>query len=368
MNDMNNIFDGSEAERTSKTAFYDLLMTREWVTIPMILAKCMGKPLDAYNGVKLSGITKKQEKNFHLKIRQNTKKIIDAIEDESPGSIESNGKPKGVAYRYIGQKKSPLEGMRNSITRFDLQRYWQFCQDSAGLMPTEWLEYFFKNTMDLLNIKERKGGQVMKSSVNRKLHNKELVPKLYELISKKKKIRFVYKPFEEEAAEHVIHPEFLHDFEGRWQVLGYEEGSMYDPVIFSLDRFIGDVEVVGNSDHIREDNFYERYFEHCIGSSHVESGPLRIRVRANNKKMYGYVKTKPIFYPFEETVPFGNHEDGEYGEFEYYVHPNDEFYGRIMRMGSGLEIVSPQCVRDEITIRFREAAKLYNRKIGSQQE
>ena len=58
-------------------------------------------------------------------------------------------------------------------------------------------------------------------------------------------------------------------------------------------------------------------------------------------------------------IPFGKHEDGEYGEFTVYVELNNEFIGRILQMGAGLEVVSPEEVRNEFRKRTAELAKLY---------
>ena len=53
------------------------------------------------------------------------------------------------------------------------------------------------------------------------------------------------------------------------------------------------------------------------------------------------------------------HEDGEYGEFVVTVELNNEFVGRILQMGAGLEIVSPTEIRDEFKQRVTELNQLY---------
>lgn len=53
------------------------------------------------------------------------------------------------------------------------------------------------------------------------------------------------------------------------------------------------------------------------------------------------------------------HEDGEYGEFVVTVELNNEFVGRILQMGAGLEIVSPTEIRDEFKQRVTELYQLY---------
>lgn len=58
-------------------------------------------------------------------------------------------------------------------------------------------------------------------------------------------------------------------------------------------------------------------------------------------------------------IPFGEYMDGTYGEFSVQVEVNDEFVGRILQMGAGLEIVSPQNVREKFIRRVEALADLY---------
>ena len=59
--------------------------------------------------------------------------------------------------------------------------------------------------------------------------------------------------------------------------------------------------------------------------------------------------------------------DGTYGEFYVQVEVNDEFVGRILQMGAGLEIVSPQIVspqyvREKFNRRVEALADLYKKQ------
>ena len=72
--------------------------------------------------------------------------------------------------------------------------------------------------------------------------------------------------------------------------------------------------------------------------------------------------TKPLHRSYTLVKPFGKYDDGEYAEFSVDVEPNNEFYGRILQMGAGLEVISPESVRDEMTQRVHELATLYPKK------
>ena len=69
--------------------------------------------------------------------------------------------------------------------------------------------------------------------------------------------------------------------------------------------------------------------------------------------------TKPLHQTYTIVKPFGIYDDGEYAEFSVDVEPNNEFYGRILQMGAGLEIISPESVRDEMAQRVRALSDLY---------
>ena len=72
--------------------------------------------------------------------------------------------------------------------------------------------------------------------------------------------------------------------------------------------------------------------------------------------------TKPLHQSYTIVKPFAQYEDGEYAEFSVDVEPNNELYGRILQMGAGLEVVSPESVRNEITQRVHNLADLYPKK------
>ena len=72
--------------------------------------------------------------------------------------------------------------------------------------------------------------------------------------------------------------------------------------------------------------------------------------------------TKPLHKSYIRVKQFDKYDDGEYAEFSVDVEPNNEFYGRILQMGAGLEIVSPESVRDEMAQRVHDLATLYPKK------
>ena len=86
-----------------------------------------------------------------------------------------------------------------------------------------------------------------------------------------------------------------------------------------------------------------------------------IIVRAHSYYIYKLIDTKPLHAPQDIVTPFKEHADGLYGEFAVQVELNNEFIGRILQMGPGLEIMSPSIVREEFAKRVKQLADLYNK-------
>lgn len=69
--------------------------------------------------------------------------------------------------------------------------------------------------------------------------------------------------------------------------------------------------------------------------------------------------TKPLHSTYEVVKPFDEYKDGKYAEFSVDVEMNNEFIGRVLQMGAGLEVMSPLEVRDEFIERVSDLASHY---------
>ena len=110
-------------------------------------------------------------------------------------------------------------------------------------------------------------------------------------------------------------------------------------------------------------HFYDEFFKDIVGVSHIKDAKKEhVVIRARSLYIYKLMDTKPLHQSYTIVRPFAQYEDGEYAEFSVDVEPNNEFYGRILQMGAGLEIVSPESVRNEIAKRVQDLATLYPKK------
>lgn len=360
----NNIFDGDSYYALFAQVTYKHLMSRKWVTYADIMADY----LDLNSAKELECNVSKCDNYGELKkaFRDIRRIITDKLGMES---LKEDGNNRNKRFQYIGVDDDPLAEMRNAKVISDLKQYWQFCQDSAGFFPSSWLEYFFRDSRDLLDIKtkRKKGEQVLSASLDRMLTNIEMLPSLYEAIVHKQVLFISYKPYEEEERTLIFHPHYLKEYNGRWHLFGHAEGE--EPEFgfnVALDRICMKPRELYNVTYKSAPQvFYEEFFKNIVGVSHMkdEDGqPYRVQsihIRAHKYYIYKLTDTKKIHPSQEIVIPFGKYKDGEYGEFVVTVEPNNEFIGRILQMGEGLEIISPQKVRDLFAIKVQELYKMY---------
>lgn len=350
-----NIFDGDSYYAQFAQVAYKRLMSRKWVTNADIMADYMGLKSASELPCSIS-------KCDHVK--ELSKALMDIKELLGNSSFEEEGTNRSKRFRYIGKDDDPLVDMRNAIVISDLKQYWQFCQDSAGFFPSSWLEYFFKDSRDLLDIKtkRKKGEQVLSASLDRMLTNIEMLPLLYEAIVHRQVLSITYKPYNEEECTLTFHPHYLKEFNGRWHLFGHADAQ--EPEFgynVALDRIVVKPRELYKVNYISAPKgFYEQFFKDIVGVSHTKNAvKYDIVIRAHTYYIYKLTETKPIHQPQDTITPWGEHEDGTYGEFSIHVEVNNELIGRILQMGAGLEIVSPIEVRDLFKQRVKDLAKLY---------
>ena len=354
-----NLFDGESHHAIFTQVTYKWLMSRKWVTYADIMADY----LVLKSAKELSCNVSNCDNYGELKkaFRDIRSAIIVKVGE---GCFEEEGNNRNKRFRYVGKDNDPLADMRNAKVINNLRQYWKFCQDSAGFFPKSWLEYFFKDCQDLLEMKARKqkGEQVISASLDRILTNIEYLPVLYEAIVNKQVLEFDYKPFGGEQETLIFHPHYLKEHNGRWHLFGHAEDHFPENGYnIPLDRIQTKPREKARIDYIPAPLlFYEKFFENRVGVSHSkDSRVYDIVLRAHTFYIFKLTETKRIHRTQDTITPWGEHEDGTYGEFYLRVEVNNEFIGCILQMGAGLEIVSPEEVRDIFKRRVEDLAKLY---------
>lgn len=356
---LNNLFEGDSYRTIFAQITYKRLTCRNWVTYADIMADYLG-----LKSIKELTCNVSNCDNYG-ELKKAFSDIRNAIvEKVGEGCFEIDGNNRNKRFRYVGKDNDPLADMRNAKVINNLQQYWKFCQNSAGFFPLSWLEYFFKDCQDLLEMRARKqkGEQVISASLDRILTNIEYLPMLYESIVNKQVLEIDYKPFGGEQETLTFHPHFLKEYNGRWNLFGHAEcHSPENGYNIPLDRIQAKPREKSKIEYIpASPMFYEQFFKYIVGVSHTKDSVIyNIIVRAHTYYIYKLTETKPIHRTQIVVTPWGEHEDGTYGEFSLEVEVNNEFIGSILQMGAGLEIISPNKIREIFIKRIGDLAKLY---------
>lgn len=351
---------------------YDLLMTREWITYNSIAE---ASNINISEGTKQWSCQdpKYQDKKPYIAMKKafgDIRKAICLKLDKT--AIEESGNNRNKKYRYVGKDNDPLADIKNKKVVKDFSEYLIFCQDMANIFPMSWLEFFFIDSRNLLNIKDKReeSERIISASIDRILTNIDYLPLLYRAIKEKLILTINYGPTFKDCRTINFHPNYLKEHNGRWFLFGYNENQDKEYGFgfnIPLDRILSKPTIKDN----QKDNeyksaptdYYDNFFKNIVGVSHAkDETPQTIHIRAHKSYMFKLTETKPIHHSQKVYKPFAEYEDGEYGEFTVYVELNNEFFGRILQMGADLEIVSPENVRELFKQRVEAMAAIYKDK------
>lgn len=344
---MKNIFAGYGARSEFVNLIYSELMKREYVSYADILAIYCRRPKGYY-------VTRAcNTEPGYGELKKAFPEVLKALERVRPGCIIDNGKNgKGKAYKYIGEDEDPLAEERKAIEQKRVEDYVAFCKASAGILPSSWFSAYFENTQLLLDThrEDESGLSYIRSSLEQNLTNIDLLPVFYKAITDKQVLRFSYQRFGQDPFTLTFHPQFLKEYNGRWFVFGEADREPYQAYNVPLDRIVGEINEVDDVEYIpAPQGFYQEFFDNIIGVTHEKGAKVEeVIIRTKSEYQHGLLLTKPLHHSQKETLPFGEHEDGCYGEVTLTIEPNRELRGKILAYGQYLEVMSPHSLREQI--------------------
>ena len=352
-----NIFAGFGVRSEFVNLIYTELMKRKFVSYTDILALYCDRPKDYYDKMACNS------EPGYGELKKAFPDVLKALKKVCPGSVEDNGLSKGKAYRYIGKNDDPLSEERKAVVQKSLEDYVLFCKASAGIMPASWFSSFFENTQLLLdtNREAKDGESLISSGLEQNLTNIDLLPVFYKAISNKQVLQFVYQRFGQDPCVLTFHPQYLKEYNGRWFVFGEANREPYQAYNVPLDRIVGEVCEVNDIEYIpASKGFYQEYFNNIVGVTHEKDAKVEeVIIRTKTEYQHGLLLTKPLHHSQKETMSFGEHEDGWYGEVTLTIEPNRELQGKILMYGGGLEVISPQSLRRQISEIIKQQLDTY---------
>lgn len=339
-------------------SFYELLMTRLPVSYADVIYHTdLSIPADYFKNHTLSSYDRYSP----------LKKAVSIVRNELnlrfPGSFTDNGRKKGKSFRYIGKIDDPLSEDRKHYRQQTIEDYVRFCKGAVNLLPQGWFSAFFEGTNLLLEAKrEAEAGNITVGSTHDlKLQNIHLLPILYKAITDHTVVKFDYKPYDKDSVSVVFHPQYLKEYNGRWFILGQIADGSLEVKSYPIDRITSRITTVDNITYIKAPaGYYHEYFKDIIGVMHTKNRKaFDIVIRTHSAYYHGLVTTKPFHNSQEELLPYGIHDDGEYGEIKIHVEPTVELVGRIISLGANLEVVFPFGVRQQVANTVAELSKRY---------
>lgn len=360
MTDRKNIFAGKRLRAQFARIIYDELIKGKYVSYEDVMCLHLGKTPEYYVNKNISSASGYGElkKAFSDVIRR-----IGAEAGTDSIVIKTKGRRK--SFLYVGECRNPLREERESVAQKYMEDYIEFCRQSVGMLPPSWVMAYFKNTQFLLDAKKKKklGLAHINSGMDQILTNIELLPCFNEAINQRKVLKVSYHPFDKPMLDVIFHPQYIKEYNGRWFVLGEADMEPFHAFNIALDRVSGLPSEVGNVEYIpAESGFYEEYFKNIVGVTHEKGMCVeRVVIRTMSAYQHGLLLTKPLHHSQAESLPFGSHADGNYGELSLDVKPNRELIGKILSYGDSLEVMSPAGLRDRIKAILRNQISRYSR-------
>lgn len=167
------------------------------------------------------------------------------------------------------------------------------------------------------------------------------------------KIRIMYQSFHSaEPSTFILAPYCVRVFRQRWYVLGTSEKGK-ELRLYGLDRILNTERTT--TPFVLPENFdAEAFFANGYGVTVDERKPEIVRISVDAYQA-NYLRSLPIHPSQEETE-----RNNDYSVFQFFIVPTYEFIKELLSYGGGLEVLSPEWLRDEIRQEAQTMNKIYN--------
>jgi len=180
----------------------------------------------------------------------------------------------------------------------------------------------------------------------------EYLHTILEAIDNKWIIEFDYHSFSKQTNIHQkLIPCFLKTWEQRWYLVA-EPLSRKTPSVYALER-ISNLRLIQEKHYPSSDVDAITYFDACYGINHEDGEAKLIKI-----KIYGsqvdYVKARPI-HTSQQEIETGD----DWSIFSYWLKPSYNFYQNLLWHREKLEVLEPECVREEMKNMINNMIKRY---------
>lgn len=216
--------------------------------------------------------------------------------------------------------------------------------ESAWLINT-----FTVNNMLRLG-KERLSGRVSVEDIpSGHLH----LTSVMEAMTEGQKLRISYLKYTSSEAETLtLHPYAVKEFAKRWYLVAHcEERNALR--VYGLDRIMG-LESIDGKFKMPSGFDVDELFATSFGT-YIPEGKAEFITFRTTAKEARFLRDLPLHASQEELKG----SDKDYITFSIFVCPNESLIMEFCKLGSRLEVLSPESVRQEVAEQLRAAAGLY---------
>ena len=221
-----------------------------------------------------------------------------------------------------------------------------------GVPTNAWLEDVISNLEFRFGVRPNTEN-VVSFDCNDRLKGTELLGDLINAALDHRPLRVLYRTFAGQERTTVIHPYHVKQFNGRWFLIGLQEGLHGNYLTNkALDRIVhlspADVPFISNTSID-----FSTYFRDILGVTLPDDHPVPEEVLLKfDAARFPYVVNKPI-HPSQQTADEQEHI------IRLTVRPNKELEARIFSYGTQVEVLKPAWLRRQIAEKLREIVNKY---------
>ena len=181
----------------------------------------------------------------------------------------------------------------------------------------------------------------------------DLLGDLLNAIKQRLTVRITYGAFTRKAPTiHALDPYLLKEYRNRWYLIGYSHDKK-KVITFGLDR-INHLAVTDEGFDLAKGFDPDKFFKYSIGITEGEGGPEKV-VLSFTPQEGKYVKSQPL-HQSQEVLADNEKET----RIAITVVVTYELMSTILGYGSGVRVVEPASLRNEVLDRLKKAASSYS--------
>lgn len=280
--------------------------------------------------------------------RRHGRMTLDELNERWVREEVAEGNP--LSRSTFNRHRDAILDMFGVIIDCDVKGGYQYFIANREVLDDDSLESWMLSTMTV--------GGVLSDSISLKdriiLENvpagEEFLQTIIRAIKSGKKILMTYQRFGAESYEKVVEPYALKLFHQRWYMLSFT-GRHY--AIYSLDRMQA-VCLTDEDFEMPKDFSPQDYFAEYFGVLTLEIPMAHVVVRTYGKTS-NYFRTLPL-HQSQRTVAV----TAAYTDFSFDIRPTADFLGELLSYDSGLEVLEPQELRQQMQRQIEAMLQRYN--------